>query len=453
MKQLAPGVNCDVVKRFSLFLFAVFALAPNYARSAGLVDVYQMALQHDPKFQAVGYQKMAVGERKRQAVAKFLPIVSGSFDYTKTYQDLKSVNNAVVAAGAINYESASLGLDLNQPVFHRDSWVGLKKADTEIELTEVRRIFAEQDLIVRVAERYFNALHALDQKRFVMAEQAAVEKHFELASGRFHQGLIPITDLHDAKARKVAVLAKSIEAQNIYDDAMQALEEITGTPLTAIRSLKGEMELARPDPDDMESWLEIAKQNSPAVLQQIHAVDIAELEVERQDAGHWPTVDLVGNFETKDSNGSIYGGGTDGHVANIMLMVNMPLYEGGAVLSRVREKRYVLSEMRQELIRVERAVARQTRSAYLGVNSSLRQVEALKQAVVFYEMALEAKRQGFMSGLYTSLNVLDAERDLALANIDFSKARYSYLLNKLKLKMAVGSLQESDLKSLEKWLE
>ncbi len=451
--QPVGGGNRNSIQKFILFFVVVVLLKSNLVLSAGLVDVYSLAQESDPLFQSVGFQKMAVEEKRRQAVAKFLPVFSGSADYTKTYQDIQSVNNDVVAEGDIDYSTTAFGLNLEQPVFHWDTYVGLKKSDAEILQAETRYILAEQDLIIRVAERYFEALEALDQRNFVVAEQAAVEKHFELASGRYDMGLVPITDLHDAKARKAAVLAKSIEAENIFDDAMQALEEITGQALPELKVLKADIDLVNPDPMDMETWIDSAQKNNPAILKQLHAVDAAGLEVDRQHAGHYPTVDLLGRFESKDADGSIYGGGADGEVTDVMLVLSVPFYEGGAVSSRVREARYMLSSIRQDLVRIERSVTRQTRAAFLGVNSALRQVDALKQAVVSNQLALQAKQEGFMSGLYTSLNVLDAERDLSLANIDYAEARYEYLLNNLKLKQAVGSLQEQDLVLLEQWLE
>ncbi len=437
-----------------LFLFFTsWAVIPGAAFSAGLKDIYALAQQNDPLFQSAAFSKMAVEERRKQAIAKFLPTISGTADYTKTYQDIKSTNNTVVAEGDIDYGTTAFGLNLEQPVFHWDSFVGLNKSDAEILEAQTTYILAEHDLIIRVAENYFEALGARDQRDFVVAEKAAVDKHFELAGNRFDMGLIPVTDLHDAKARKAAVMAKSIEAQNILDDAMQALEEITGQPLAHVKQLRDTIDLASPDPQDLNSWIDSAVKHNPAIEKQRHAVEVANLEVDRLHAGHYPTVDLIGSFESTNSDGSIYGGGTEGETADIMVVLQVPLYKGGAVNSRVREARHILSSARQELVRKERAVVRQARAAFLGVKSALRQIEALKQSVVSNQLALEAKQQGFMSGLYASLNVLDAERDLSLANIDYARARYDYLLNNLKLKQAVGTLQEQDLVLIEKWLQ
>lgn len=450
----AAGV---VLSKSARFLFTVivslFLFYPAAVFAVGLMDVYTMAKDSDPVFQRALLEKMAVSERKDQAVAAFLPVFDFNAGYTKTYQDIQSVNNDVVAEGNVDYGTTTFGLTLEQPVFRRDAWVGLAKSEAEILQAETKFTAAEQALIIRVAERYFAALEALDQRNLVAAEKAAIDKHYELASGRYDMGLVPIIDLHEAKARQAAVLAKTIEAENILDDAMQGLEEITGQPFSEIRALVADFDLVRPQPDDLDAWMKAANETNPGIIQQQYAVDVANLEIKKQRAAHYPTLDLVGTFESEDSDGSIYGGGTEGEVTDLMVLFNLPLYQGGAVSSKVREAKVLLSSSRQDLIRVERAVTRQTRAAFLGVNGALGRLEALKQSVISNQLALESKQDGFMSGLYTSLNVLDAERDLSLANIDYAEARYEYILNNLKLKQAVGSLQEEDLVQLEQLLE
>lgn len=445
-------VKCFGAAVFSYFALIVF-LGVGSVYGAGLVDTYKLAIENDPLYKSEGFQQMAVEERRNQAVAEFLPTLKGSADYTKTYQNIKSTDNSVVAEGDINYGSNAFGLTLTQPIFHWDSYVGLNQSDTKILQEKVKYLLADHDLIIRVAERYFQVLSAQDQRDFVVAEQAAVDKHYELATGRFNMGLITVTDLHDAKARQAAVLAKSIEAQNILDDAMQALEEVTGQIMSDIRPLQEDVALVSPDPKNLDAWLDMAIKQNPAIELQNLTVEVARLEVDKQKAGHYPTVDLVGHVESTDTDGSVYGGGSTGEVADVMMVMNVPFYAGGAISSKVRESNHLLSSAKQDLVRQQRAVTRQTRAAYLGVESAIQQAKALKQSVVSNQLALDAKQEGFMSGVYTSLNVLDAERDLSWASIDYAKARYDCLLNNLKLKQAVGSLTEQDLFQLEQWLK
>lgn len=455
MKSLTCKVFQTIEQRQTAILIISFLFilgGNNFVQATGLVDVYQMAIANDPVFQGAGFEQEAIKERRNQAIAEFLPTIEGSADYTHTYQDIKSADNTVVAEGDIDYGSTTFGLKLTQPIFHWDDIVGLDKNESEILQAEKEYLLASHDLIIRVAERYFEALGAQDQRDFVLAEQAAVDKHYELASERFDMGLIAVTDLHDAKARKAAVLAKSIEAQNILDDAMQALEEVTGQIVLELSPLKDDVDIVSPDPVDIDAWLKMAMENNPAIELQTHSVEVSRLDVEQQTAGHYPTVDLVGSIESKDTDGSLYGGGNDGEIADVMVVLNVPFYAGGSVSSKVREAKHFYSKSKQDLVRQQRAVARQTRAAYLGVTSAVQQIEALHESVVSNQLALEAKQEGFLSGLYTSLNVLDAERDLSFANIDYARARYDYFLNNLKLKQAVGSLTEQDIFLLEQVL-
>ena len=175
---------------------------------------------------------------------------------------------------------------------------------------------------------------------------------------------------------------------------------------------------------------------------------LAGHRTDRQNAAHYPTLDLVGSYNSEDTDGTLYGGGSQIDNTKVMLKLNVPLYQGGMVSSKAAEAEHQRSAARQELIRQTRAVERQTRSAFLGVKTALNRVEALHQSVASNQSALEAKQEGFLSGLYTSLAVLDAERDLYLTKQEYAKARYQYLLNGLKLKKATDTLSGQDIQQM-----
>jgi len=423
-------------------------LYPRAVPAAGLLDILQLAQKNDPALQTAQFKKQGIQEHRTQAIARLLPALAGSAEAAHTTQDIRSSDNTVFAVGRTDYGSSTYGLTLTQPVLHWDSIIGYQQANAEILLSEAEYQIAVQDLIIRVADLYLKVLAAQDQLTFARAEQNAVDKHFELASGQFKKGLIPITDMHDAKARKAAVSARTIEAENLLDDALQALQEVTGQPVTAIDPLQADIALAHPDPADADAWIKAAVKQNPAILLQQHAVTIAGKEVDRQNAGHLPTVDVVGSYNNEDTEGTLYGGGSEIDNTKIMLKLNVPLYQGGMVSSKVAEAEHQRSAARQELIRQTRAVERQTRSAFLGVKTAINRVEALKQSVTSNQSALEAKQEGFLSGLYTSLAVLDAERDLYLTKQDYAKARYEYLLNGLKLKKATDTLSSQDVQQM-----
>jgi outer membrane protein len=419
--------------------------------AADLIQIYQEAAHNDPQLQGVYFQTQATKEERKQAIARFFPTVYGEGEYKQTQQDIVSSDNTVFGSGSSDYGSQSYSLNLTQPILRWELIVGLWQSKAESLRAEAELQMAKQDLIVRVVKLYLDALAAQDRLDYAQAEQAAVAKHLELATGRHRMGLIPKTDLHDAKARMATTQAKTISAQNDLDDALQALREVTGAPVDSLLGLRTEIPLASPEPADMKGWIEGAVQQNLGVTLQKHAVEVARYEVQRQWTGHYPSVDLVASWGNEETDGSLFGGGSEVETGEIGVRLTVPLFEGGRVHFRVRQARFQLSAARQELVRREREVARQARFAYLGVNSSLSRVDALRQSVISNRLALEAKQEGFMSGLYTSLNVLDAERDLSLVSIDHAQARYDYILNSLKLKQAVGTLEDKDLMEISRW--
>lgn len=420
--------------------------------AAGLMDVYTQAVQNDPVLESYQLQTQVAREGRRQALAELLPTVMATANYAQKSQDIVSSDNEVFGAGRTQYSTTTYALTLTQPLFRWGSFVGWKQSDLVRAQAEMEYVLAGQDLMIRVADLYFQALAAKDQLEYASIEEAAVAKHYELAQGRSDMGLIPITDLHDAKARLSATQAQTVEAKNKLADALQALSEVTGGPVDALAALQRGIDLRGPEPADLDSWIGGALNQNPAIELRKKVVEVAEMEVRRKKADHYPTVDLVGSYDNEETDGSLFGGGSEVNSMTVGVQLTVPLYQGGAVASRVRSARHEVTIAQQELIRQNRSVERKTRSAFLGVDGALKKIDALAQSMEANKLALEAKQEGYMSGLYTSLGVLDAERDLALVSIDHAQARYDYILNSLRLKQAVGSLAEKDLRDLERWL-
>ena len=443
--------NVSAWLRLLLLLVVLISSSAGFVSASSLVDIYHTAQINDPIFQRAQLQTQVIGESRKQALALLLPKLVAAAEYRQTGQDIVSSDNTVYGAGSTDFDTTSYGLTLTQPIFHWDAIVGYKQSKLVIQKAEIEYVLAQQELVVRVASLYLNALAAQDQLGFTQAEQLAVEKHFELASGRQEMGLIPITDLYDAKARQATTRAETLEAQNKLDDAFQALAEVTGTNIAAINILQKEIPLLKPQPADIVDWIDAALEQNPAITLQQQGLEIASQEVSRQKSGHYPTLDLVGRYHDEETSGSLFGGGSEVETTEIMLQFNLPLYQGGEIASRVRTAKHQVAMARQNLIKEQRSVTRNVKSAHFGVNSALNRIEALSQSVIANQLALEAKQEGFLSGLYTSLTVLDAERDLSLVQIDYAQARYDYILNTLKLKFAVGSLQGDDLLELDQW--
>lgn len=434
-------------------LIACLALTVS-ANATGPMDIYRLAVQNDPTFRSYEFQTKIAKEGSRQALAALLPSVVGTAGYNYKQQDTASSKQEVFGGSfQRDYKIRQYAVTLTQPIFRWDSFVGMQQADVVQARSMVEYTQAGQDLIARVADLYFQALAAQDQVRFSTIEEDSVAKHFELAQERLDMGLIPITDLYDAKARLASTQAERIDAQNKLDDALQALSELTGAPVDGLVSLQVDIDLSTPVPADLESWIMGALDHSPSIELRKKGVEVARLEIERQTSKHYPSLDLVSAYENEKSNEARMSIDSTVDTWSAGLQLSMPFYQGGATSSQVRSARHALSVAQQELIKENRFVQRNTRAAFLGVNSALKRIKALEQSMEASRLALESKQEGFKSGVFTSLNVLDAERDLSLVSINHAQAYYDCIVNGLRLKQAVGSLAEQDLQEIEQLLE
>jgi outer membrane protein len=296
-------------------------------------------------------------------------------------------------------------------------------------------------------------LLARDKLVAVKAEESAVDLHHVRAKERSEKGMAPITDRYDTEARLAAVSAQRIEAENLLNDAFQSLAEICGVPAVEIKPLKEEFPLTQPFPEQIEHWTEAGiKQNLDVQIQKLKS-EIAEKEVSRQKSAHYPTLDFQADFINKETKGSLFGGGSNTSTYDLMFRLNIPLYEGGLVSSRTREAANMHQSSLQGITKQTRAAERKVRSTYNGVVSSITRVMAMKKSVEAQKMVLEAKEEGFRSGLFISLAVLDAMQDLYRYKKEYSQARNDYILNSFRLKHAVGTLKPEELNRVNAGLQ
>lgn len=415
------------------FLMAMSSAAP----AENLFDAFQLAVTSDPEYLAAGSDHRAAQELRPQALAGLLPSARISLE-TKWNERQRDRD----------FRSDNLVFDIEHPIYRRDRRIAAKQTDSRIARADALYAAARQDLMVRVAERYFRVLEAEDGLSFAHATLEAFEQQLVQSRQRFEVGLIAITDVEEAKAGFDLSGAQLIAAENALDIAREALRETTGEYQERLAPL-GDMQLVIPAPADIDKWTETALERNPRLLAARHDTETARREIERTQAGHSPTLDAVGSFGLNDSESSVTGATRR---ANIGLRLSLPLYSGGAVLSRTRESRHRYQRTLDVLERERRRAQRETRDAYLGVGSGISRVHALEQAVRSSETAAEAIEAGFQVGIRTSVDVLDAQRDLFRARRDLSEARYSYILDVLRLKRAAGILSEDDLRLISIWL-
>lgn len=434
------------------FISVTFACLLYCANSGAtdLMEVYALAEASDPVYKESIAAYNATLEAKPQARSQLLPLVSLNANTTSHDQDI-STEAGIGSSGQTDFNTHGYSLDISQPVFHYDRYLALKQTDSQILQAQAELDAVHQDLVVRVAERYFKVLAAFDNLAFVRAEKTALSRQLEQTKERFAAGLSAITDVQEAQAGYDQSAANEILAENLVNNTLEGLREVTGEYLPELAPLGENIELAAPQPEIIDDWTAISMEQNLRIVAAKYAMDTAQQNIKIEQSGHLPTLDIVATKNFGTSGGRF--GSTEIHDTAIGLELNVPLYQGGLVNSRTRQARYNHEEARERLEQQHRAAQRQTREAFLGVISGISQVNALQQAVVSSETALEATQAGFDAGTRTAVDVVDAQRVVLQAKRAYALARYDYLLNILRLKQAAGTLSPDDLARINAWLE
>lgn len=419
----------------------VMILGFSYSNSGaeGLLEAYQQAAASDPQLLQAAANRQARQEAKPQARALQLPSISANASVSRNHLDETS--------GDADFTSNSRSISLNQSLYNRGNRVRVRQADITVQQADIDYRTAEQDLVLRVAQRYFDVLSAQDDRTFTEAEKSAIERQLEQAKRRFEVGLITITDVQEAQARFDASVAAEIDAINQVADTKEALHEVTGQFYDQLRILSERMPLTPPEPADPQQWVDNALQNSPILLSAALAADNARENIDLQRSDRYPTVDLNTSYSGNDSGASDSRGGAVG------LQFSVPIYLGGSITSRTREAAFQHEAAKEFLEQQQRATVRQIRDAYRGIEASISRIKALDQSRISSKSALEATEAGFEVGTRTIVDVLDAQRDLFSAERNYSQARYAYILNRLSLSQAAGEIGEADIELIETWLD
>jgi outer membrane protein len=416
------------------------------APAEDLLEVYRLAQQHDPKLREVAAQRDAVLEGKSLATARLLPSAALSLGGNYVFSN---VEDSPAGGGSDDFASANLGISLYYPVYRRDYLKQLEQTDSRIAEAEAGYVATEQELIYRVAEAYFKVLQTQDNLTFAESQNAAFARQLEQAQQRFDVGLIAVTSVHEAKAAYDQSRSELIKAQYDVDNAWEALYEIINQRPETLARLLEEIPLDSPEPKNIEQWSEQAQQQNLSIQAANYAAAAARQEIEVQSSGSYPQVSLVGRHDV-DRTDREYGSDTD--TTMVGLQLELPLYTGGAVEAATRQARYQYQAATEALDGQRRAVHRQVRDAYRGIEASIAAVEALQAAIVSAESALEATQAGFEVGTRTMVDVLNAERDLFSARSQHAAVRYSYILSRLRLLLATGTLSQADLELVNSWL-
>ena len=454
------------VTGFKCLALILTLATPALLNAASLLEVYQQALQSDPLIHEAEARRLAALEALPQARSALFPQINANGNWET--RNLSGTSIETDSSGGIapvpqesSTEIQGWNVGLRQTLFRWDQIVGLKQAGKIVAKAEADREAAQQDLIIRVAARYFEVLGAEDRLTSIHADRLAIARQLEQAKQRFEVGLIAITDVQESQAAYDSSVASEIQAKRELATARNFLREITGEYVSTLSAPGEKFPLPNPNPADQQSWIDLAMGQNLVLVSSRLDEQIARDEIAFRRTGHYPTIDFVagyGDSETTRSDQIINGFPlpdlkSDGKGDSISLEVTFPLFAGGRTSSRVREAVYLHRASREQLQRVTRETERATRDAYLGVLSEISRVKALEQAVASSRTALEATQAGFDVGTRTIVDVLNSQRALFIAITNYYQSRYVYIGNVLLLKQAAGSLQIQDLEQIDRWLE
>ncbi|MDO9219562.1 MAG: TolC family outer membrane protein [Thiobacillus sp.] len=428
-----------------LTLALAMALAPVVAQATNLSDVYRDAQTYDAQYAAARASLQAGQEKTTQGRAGLLPQVN--LNGNVRYNDVTSS----LPGGDARYDSNGLGINASQPLFRKQNLVQYEQAKNQTKIADMQFRLAEQDLILRVAQAYFDVLESQDNIAFINAQKASITEQLAAAKRNFEVGTATITDTHEAQARYDLAVAQEIAEQNNLNIRQRALEKLIGKPPGALEALI-DNKLLQAETSGIDEWAERAsKGNLQAEIQRLTKA-IADQEIERTRAGHYPTLDAVAGYTI--NNGQNFGATQlDTRVASVGVELNLPIYQGGLTNSRVREAVANQEKARQDLEGATRDASLQARQAWLNVNSGVARVRALEQALVSTKAQLDSTKLGLEVGVRTNLDVLNAEQQVLSARRDLAGARYAYLLAALSLRAADGSLSPADLAAIDQYLK
>src|SRR5450830_620150 len=422
------------------------------AHAADLIQVYQQALANDAVYASARASLAAGREKVPQGRAGLLPTVGVTGSYARNNTEFSPFNEgatlinpitgapAVVGSAGATANANLVTLSLVQPLFRWDRWETVEQSKLLQSISEAQFAQAQQDLITRVAQAYFDVLAAQDNLETIRAQKTATTEQLASAKRNFEVGTQTITDTHEAQAAYDLVVAQEFAAINDLDNKRATLQSIIGTAPSQLAPLRVGVTISAPEPATIEPWVASAESQNYAVVSAQLGLEVATRQISADRGGHMPTASFIAsNTHTNQTANAVTSSNAIG------VQWSIPLFSGFAVTSKVRESIALEDKARNDLEATRRNASLNARQAFLGMNSGLAQVKALEAAEVSSQSALESNKLGYQVGVRINIDVLNAQRQLYQTRTDLSRARYDVIINGLRLKAAAGSLREADL--------
>ncbi len=448
-------------------------------KKQSLLDIYLLAQQNDPTWAAARFSNTAAQEKFEQGKALFRPTVNFNSSYTRSNTDIRYIggntvfnnNNQSEAFNTLNY-----GVNVNQPLYRQQNTVQYQQSTLQVQIADLQLEQQRQELMAKSAQVYFDVLLAQDKLTLNQAQKTAIKGQFAQAKANFKAGIATITDVDESQAKFDLVESQHIAISNEIESKKQAVQILTGqypsefiglqstispmlpstNSLPASGPTKSSSASAlipnKPEAASLSYWMQQALLSNIELAVARLNTELANKEVSLNKAAHQPTLDAVASYNKTNANGGINGFGNDLNNATIGLQLQIPLYQGGAISSKVREAIANQQKVQQQLEVARRKAEQDTRQAYLDITTSISQSAANEQSLRSAQSQLASTNKGFKVGIRTSVDILNAQQQVFNAKRDLLQAQYSYLLGLVKLKYAAGILQHEDLEEVNQQL-
>jgi outer membrane protein len=438
-----------------------------------LLSLYRDAALNDPVFNSAKYSYLAGKEKLWQGLSVLLPQVAAVGSETKN-------NLTPKGTAEVPLKSRAWTVKLTQPLFNWDRWEQFRQGDMASGIAEAQFAAAEQDLVLRVTEAYFNVLNAQDTLNLTRNKKVLINEQLEQAKRNFEVGTATITDTHEAQSRYDLVIAQELAAEADLLIKRSALEQLTGKPIGNVKTLSAEAKIevvakqrkiklknnmkptkvnienavaVQPD-QTIQDWVKQAEEVSYNIIASKLAYEVANKDTNRAIAGHAPYVDLIAQRGYNDSESASGLGATyKSYSTQATIQVTIPLFSGGYTQSAVREKSALANKALADYENTRRSIAQATRQAYLGFNNGLAQVKAYEAAEISALSALESNKLGYEVGVRINIDVLNAQDQLFTTRASLYKARYDTIVSGLTLKAQAAVLSDEDLQSVNALLK
>ena len=433
----------------SKYLIALLLFVSGYVASDSLLDIYNDALENDPQYRSAEFSYLSGKEIKVQGRAALLPNVtlSAQTNWNEYYQ-LGELQN--------EYNNFSTAARITQPLIRLDSWFKYRQSKFLTDAAEADFAYSQQTLIVRTAELYFGVLRAIDNLNAARSEERAIKKQLDQIHQRYEVGLSAITEVQEAQLAYDLSLAAKIRSEGAVYTAKESLNALVGREIVSLNGLVNDLNVSNPVPDSKEEWTKKAIENNfrlkAATLRKFASKNNARSVA----SDHLPKIDIVGTQIESETNQYTFDGVNTGGLFNITipdetqrdtysLQLSMPIFQGGAVISRTKQAYAESNKSSEDALFTERSVIQDVRSQFSSVVTLVANLKAQKQAVISATSALEATKVGYEVGTRNIVDLLQAEKNLYSAEKDLSNAKYDYLITTLRLHLAAGTLSPENL--------